>query len=101
MAAVVAVFEIKKQHKEYRKKAIEDSKCESFEGVRFIKQEKDNACGSIALLHSVLNSTGFMMTAGFEENSFLDKFNIYLQTGEDITEQVKTQEIAQINEEMA
>lgn len=42
-----------------------------------------------------------MISASFEEGSWLDRFNIYLTTGLDISEQVSTQEIAQINEEMA
>ena len=75
VAAVIVVFPLKDVHKEHRNQQFEDNKDDENQAV-FIKERIENGCGTLALLHAILNTRQFMTNAGFVEGSFLDNFQI-------------------------
>ena len=82
VAAVVLLYQIKKQHNDMIKGQLEQQQKEATlkEGgptsaenkPMFVKQTIGNACGTIALLHAVCNNVD--KVGGVKEDSFLEKF---------------------------
>lgn len=75
MVALIFLYEIKEEHKEVLYQALQDtSKQGMLEELQpvFVKQKISNACGTIAILHALLNTVNHV--GGAVEGSFLDRF---------------------------
>ncbi|CDW88421.1 carboxyl-terminal proteinase [Stylonychia lemnae] len=70
--AVILLYQIKKEHRDLIENDISKHKLQT-DSPFFIKQTIKNACGTIALLHALLNNTT-AIGGVFREESFLEEF---------------------------